>query len=58
MALGTFINATLSLYADTIVFGFCLEVSLMSWNSDCVFSSPSMIKVPLKILCLQCSLLT
>ena len=51
-------NAQLSLYADTIRFGCSADVRLISLNSEVSFSSPSMMKVPLKILCRQCSELT
>ncbi|MNU93932.1 hypothetical protein D3C71_838830 [compost metagenome] len=55
MTRGPLIKATLSLYAETISFGFVSEVFLINLNREVGCSSPSMINVPLKILCLQCS---
>ena len=52
---GPFIKATLSLYAETISFGNCFDVSFINLNNDVGISSPSITKVPLNILCLQCS---
>jgi hypothetical protein len=43
-------NATLSLYAETISFGFSDAVFLINLNKEVGFSIPSITKVPLKIL--------
>src|SRR5690606_39846085 len=56
--LGPFTKATLSLYAETISFGCCLDVSFINLKSELGFSSPSITKVPLNILWRQCSELT
>ena len=48
--MGPSMNATLSLYADTIEFGFTFEVNLISSNKLFSFSIPSIINLPLKIL--------
>src|SRR5690606_12080234 len=47
---GPFTKATLSLYAETISFGFSADVFLISLNREEGISLPSISKVPLKIL--------
>ena len=52
---GPSMKATLSLYAETRRRGLRALVRFMSLKSEVSFSTPSIINVPLKILCLQCS---
>ena len=51
-------KAQLSLYALTIRFGFSWLVLFIILKSELSISLPSITKIPLKILCLQCSLFT
>jgi len=51
-------KAQLSLYADITLLGFDSVVCLINLNKENGFSCSSIINVPLKILCRQCSELT
>ena len=55
---GPSIKATLSLYADTILFGFFFDVFLINSKRLFSFGFPLITNLPLKILCRQCSELT
>ena len=58
LSLGPSMNAQLSLYAETILPGLTADVFFISLNRDDSFSTPSMMNLPLNILCRQCSELT